>query len=262
MSRESTQAMNRVVRSLILLTHLYFNTCQAKVLTDKDGWPKIFEEAIIAKWNTPPLPPSRPMVAEKSMTQVPQQIAASVVQNLTYLTSTLQSKFVGNIIQNIQLAAAYLSLITIVSWTPSNHSLIPMVSSHRARLIFPWTRTFPPNWMLVWRVQGRSFVTSLWPHLTSLLRAHPGGIFSDILHTLGLSLAEFQAPLLCSLAISPIILFRTCQLQSSRFGWHYYISVSKFPSSTFELCSPADLVFDQPGWYKAAFPMWDRIVDL
>lgn len=137
-----------------------------------------------------------------------------------------------------------------------------MVSSHRAWLIFPWTRTFPPNWMLVWRVQGRSFVTSLWPHLTSLLRAHPGGIFSDILHTLGLSLAEFQAPLFCSLAISPIILFRTCQLQSSCFGQHYYISVSKFPSSTFELCSPADLVFDQPGWYKAAFPTWDRIIDL
>lgn len=55
------------------------------------------------------------MLVEQSLTHVSQQIAASVVQNLTYLKTSLQSKFVGNIIQNIQLAAAYLSLITVVS---------------------------------------------------------------------------------------------------------------------------------------------------
>lgn len=45
---------------------------------------------------------------------------------------------------------------------------------------------------------------------------------------MGLSLIEFQAPLFSCLAISPIILFRTCQLQSSRFGRHFYLSVCCF----------------------------------
>lgn len=65
-----------------------------------------------------PLPPSCPVVVDQSLTQVSQvsqQMAASVVQNLTYLTSTLQFKFIGNIIQNIQLTAECLSLITVVS---------------------------------------------------------------------------------------------------------------------------------------------------
>lgn len=156
-------------------------------------------------------------------------MAAAVVQNLTRLTSTLQSKFIGNIIQNIQLAAAYLSLMTVVSCFFSTCSCILKVSSHREWLMYTWTGTFPPSSRHVWRVQGKSVMTSLHSLLTPLNRAPPEGIFTNILHNLGLSLVEFQAPLFCALAISPILLFRTCQLQSSRFGRHFYLSVSQSP---------------------------------
>lgn len=85
------------------------------MFTDKDGWPKVFEEAIAARWNSPPPAGPGPMVVEHSLSQnVSQIVAASVVKNLNYLTSTFKSKFVGNIIQNIQLAAAYLSVLTVV----------------------------------------------------------------------------------------------------------------------------------------------------
>lgn len=56
-------------------------------------------------------------------------------------------------------------------------------------------------------------------------RANTEGKFSNMLQALGLSLVEFQAPLFSCLAISPILLFRTCQLQSSRVGRHLYLSV-------------------------------------
>lgn len=85
------------------------------MLTEPEGWPKVFEDAIIARWNAPPLAPSTAALPEQSLTQkVSQQIAVSVVRNLTNLSSTLKSKFVGNIIQNIQLAAAYLSVMLVV----------------------------------------------------------------------------------------------------------------------------------------------------
>lgn len=113
--------------------------------------------------------------------------------------------------------------------------LYSKVSSRREWLIFQWTRTFPLNLRLVWRVRGKSIVTSLYSLLTPLHRAQTEGIFTDILHTLGLSLVEFQAPLFCSLAISPILLFRTCQLQSSRFGRHFYLSVSQPPTRLWAL---------------------------
>lgn len=75
------------------------------------------------------------MVVEEPLTQVSQQLAASVVRNLRRLTSTMQSKFVGNIMQNIQLAAAYVGVITVVSEFLSTHSLIKVFSFHRVWLI-------------------------------------------------------------------------------------------------------------------------------
>lgn len=61
-------------------------------------------------------------------------------------------------------------------------------------------------------------------------RSHLDEEHDDILQALELSLVEFQTPLFCCLAISPILLFRTCLLQSSRFGRHFYLSVSLKPS--------------------------------
>lgn len=88
---------------------------QAKVITEKDGWPTVFEEAIVALWNTPPTDASRPMMVEQPLAlNVSQKVAASVVQNLRHLTLSFQSKFVHNIIQNIQLAASYLGIMLLV----------------------------------------------------------------------------------------------------------------------------------------------------
>lgn len=110
---------------------------QAKVLTEKEGWPKIFEEAICARWNTPPPSSSAPMIVEQSMSQdVSQKVAALVVQNLTFLKSTFRSKFVGNIIQNIHLAAAYLNVLTVVSWLASSWFACDSVPAGRHRHTF------------------------------------------------------------------------------------------------------------------------------
>lgn len=85
------------------------------MITESDGWPGVFEEAIIALWNTPPTASPTPIAVEQSLSQnVHQKVAASVVQNLHHLTLTFQSKFVGNIIQNIQLAASYLGIMMLV----------------------------------------------------------------------------------------------------------------------------------------------------
>lgn len=62
--------------------------------------------------------------------------------------------------------------------------------------------------------------------LTKCLSGELDSNVSGILSVLNLTLVQFQAPLFCSLCISPILLFRTCSLQSARFGRHYYLSVS------------------------------------
>lgn len=55
------------------------------------------------------------MVMEEVLTQnVSQKVAVSVVQNLRHLKLAFQSKYVGNIIQNIQLAASYLGIMMLV----------------------------------------------------------------------------------------------------------------------------------------------------
>ncbi|KAE9383933.1 hypothetical protein BT96DRAFT_1008618 [Gymnopus androsaceus JB14] len=151
----------------------------AKVITEKDGWPTIFEEAVIARWNTnTPVSGSRgPIITKQSS---PQNVSQKAIQ----------SKALGNIIHNIQLAASYLSIMTL------------------GVVDVPMDKDFPAQ--LEKCLQNADFQTN--------------GRFSNILTTLNLSLVEFQAPLFSCLAISPILLFRTCQLQSSRFGRQYYIS--------------------------------------
>ena len=118
MSKEVANRLIKLVSIHRLSLALVFNHFQAKVITDKDGWPGIFEEAIGALWNSPLNIAPGPIVVEQSPSQtVSQKVAASVVQNLNHLTLVFQSKFVGNIIQNIQLAASYLSIMTLV-WPP------------------------------------------------------------------------------------------------------------------------------------------------
>lgn len=90
------------------------------MITEGDSWPGIFEEAIIALWNTPTTTKMTPMVVDQYSSQnVSQKIGTTVVKNLNNLTSRFCLKFVGNIIQNIKLAASYLSIMTLVSFSHS-----------------------------------------------------------------------------------------------------------------------------------------------
>lgn len=85
------------------------------MITEGNGWPGIFEDAIGALWNSPPQPSRGPMAVEHTESQtVSQKVATSVVQNLSHLAFVSESRFVGNIIQNIELAASYLSIMTLV----------------------------------------------------------------------------------------------------------------------------------------------------
>lgn len=119
---------------------------KGKVLLDTEGWPKVFEDAIIARWNSPPFSHPSPMAIDQSSTQnVSQQIAASVVRNLTRLSSSFKSKFVVNIIQNIELAAVYLSLMLVVRPFYSALLLFLMVYLLRAWLISQWKRILQPS---------------------------------------------------------------------------------------------------------------------
>ena len=55
-----------------------------------------------------------PIITTQPSQNVPHQVAASVVKNLGHLTESFQSKSIGNIINNIQLAASYLAIMTLV----------------------------------------------------------------------------------------------------------------------------------------------------
>ncbi|KAE9384537.1 hypothetical protein BT96DRAFT_950498, partial [Gymnopus androsaceus JB14] len=79
----------------------------ASFLTENQGWPKIFKDAIVARWN------ARNFICASSRSHVPQTVAASVAKNLRNLSDTFRSKYHGNILNNIQLAASYLSIMVI-----------------------------------------------------------------------------------------------------------------------------------------------------
>ncbi|KAE9389205.1 hypothetical protein BT96DRAFT_947038 [Gymnopus androsaceus JB14] len=165
----------------------------ASFLTENQGWPKIFEDAIVARWNarTSSAPPPAPSTDTLSSSHsVPQTVAASVAKNLRNLSDTFRSKYHGNILNNIQLAASYLSIMSL------------------GVIDIPMDEEFPAK--LEECLRNAAFQSD--------------DKFSDILTNLNLSLVAFQAPLFSSLAISPILLFRTCLLHSSRFGRHFYIS--------------------------------------
>lgn len=85
-------------------------------MTEKDGWPSIFADAFIARRNTKPANNTEvPVhVEEGSLQNVAQKVAASVIQNLGLLKATFRSKYMANIISNIELAASYLAIMTLV----------------------------------------------------------------------------------------------------------------------------------------------------
>ena len=49
---------------------------------------------------------------------------------------------------------------------------------------------------------------------------------SSLFQAVPLSATEVQTPLFIALSVSPILLFRTCLLKSSRFGKKHYVPVS------------------------------------
>lgn len=207
----------------------YESSFQAKSITEKDGWPSIFADAFIARWNTKSVNnPTVPVhVDEPSTENVAQKVARSVIRLLGHLKVTFRSRYMQNIISNIELAAAYLAIMTLVRLLSSScaQCLHYFFSRYRGLWIFPWITISLRSLRNACGMQGEWCSRSCTATKLSF-RSQSEDQFSDILKILNLTLVEFQAPLFCSLAISPILLFRTCQLQSSRFGRQYYLSVS------------------------------------
>lgn len=170
------------------------------------------------------------MAVEHTESQtVSQKVATSVVQNLSHLAFVSESRFVGNIIQNIELAASYLSIMTLVCL----HSLF--ACKCLMDIFRDWSTSQPTkislsNYNNASRETCMPFPSILWLFTEKCFRGHSDPKVLNILQTLGLSLVQFQAPLFCCLAISPIILFRTCSIVTSRFGRQNYLSVSNSPS--------------------------------
>ncbi|KAF5343519.1 hypothetical protein D9757_014940 [Collybiopsis confluens] len=167
----------------------------AKIITENDGWPRILEDAFLARRNDRQKQQKNGITSESvnisgpSSTQnVSRKVAESVFHNLQHLNKTHQSKQFDNIISNIQLAAAYLSVMTL--------GVLDVTTD----------RDFPA--ILDQTVSDLNLDYKL----------------SASLKQLDISLAEFQAPLFAALSVSPLLLFRTRLLQSSRFGRNHYIS--------------------------------------
>lgn len=196
------------------------------MITEGNGWPGIFEDAIAARWNSPPQPSSGSMAFEEPLSQtVFEKVATSVVRNLSHLAFFSESRFVGNILQNIQLAASYLSIMTLV-WLLFFFSWTSLMVLDRESSTSQLTRTSPSNCRNVYIGICMYFACIICSFTNICFRGHSDTKVLNILQTLGLSLVQFQAPLFCCLAISPIILFRTCSIVTSRFGRQNYLSVS------------------------------------
>ncbi|KAF5341461.1 hypothetical protein D9757_015295 [Collybiopsis confluens] len=197
----------------------------AKQLTQKPGWPSIFEEASAARWTHRGGVGASPSDALHPVNAA-QTIAQSALQNLTSIHHRLQAKSYSNILMNIELAAAYLSVMTLVGdtllcvcWKIINaltgscgreHGRGSSNSTHSAATK---VRSLPP-WLT-------------YTAYNTLPRFNPSQFdknVGEILSEANISIVEFQAPLFSALAVSPILLFRTCLLNSSRFGRNHYIS--------------------------------------
>ena len=100
-----------------LFSPLSNSRSQAKVITERDGWPQVFEDAIVARWasdkplSTPYTPSILPTTTPQSTSK---RVVGLVAWNLRQLGRTYQSKQYSNIIANIQLAASYLNIMTLV----------------------------------------------------------------------------------------------------------------------------------------------------
>lgn len=86
---------------------------QAKPLLEPAGWPKIIEEAVLARLSKPPTYDAPTSAASEG--SVLRLLANAVKLNLTHLRTTAHAKQFQNIVANIDLAAAYLSIMTVVS---------------------------------------------------------------------------------------------------------------------------------------------------
>ncbi|KAF5361225.1 hypothetical protein D9757_013232 [Collybiopsis confluens] len=183
----------------------------AKIITENDGWPRILEDAFLARRNDRQKQQKNGITSESvnisgpSSTQnVSRKVAESVFHNLQHLNKTHQSKQFDNIISNIQLAAAYLSVMTLGVLDVTTDRDFPAILDQTVSecvLVLP----FPCN------VISRPRSLNLDYKLSASLKQ------------LDISLAEFQAPLFAALSVSPLLLFRTRLLQSSRFGRNHYI---------------------------------------
>jgi hypothetical protein len=82
---------------------------------------------------------------------------------------------------------------------------------------------------------------------------NPGSDFGSLLKDTNLTLVEFQAPLFTALSVSPILLFRTCLLKSSRFGRNHFISVRSLlvDGRHLDLISPIYVVHFESRRYQA-----------
>src|SRR5579875_289004 len=100
-------------------------------MTENDGWPRVFEEAILARWasDKPISTPYAPFVPPTTTPQTTSERVVGIVsQNLRQLGRTYHSKLYNNIISNIELAASYLNIMNLVN-TSLPLSLTPLVTS-------------------------------------------------------------------------------------------------------------------------------------
>lgn len=198
-------------------------------MTEPPGWPRIFEEAIIARWancnQATEISDEDSGVPETG--DVFQRTAQSLRQNLRHVRKSLHSKHYGNIVTNIELAAAYLSIMTLV------YQLFSSLFAIFYKGIFQGVVTTNSDSELYAKLDEKMrscvFLSPVRICLTIFRSLQSSSIqekLSDVLKDTGLNSTEFQTPLYSALSISPILLFRTCQLHCCRFGRNHYISVS------------------------------------
>lgn len=103
--------------SSIFHTKLCF---KAGVLLEEPGWPQIFADAVVARWNSnktahpPANAPSSESTSSTTLEEPALVIAKAVIRNLNLIKVVDHSRQFSNIITNIQLAAAYLSIMSLV----------------------------------------------------------------------------------------------------------------------------------------------------
>ena len=111
------------------------------MITEGDGWPRIFEDAIIARENYKKVSPSDmftntiPLIVSNSSNPAV-KIAESVTHNLTHLRNISQAKSFENIVLNVQVAATYLGIMNMVHSYFDLFILCSLKSTGRYRYYF------------------------------------------------------------------------------------------------------------------------------